>query len=439
MITNAQRRPDRTDGGFTLVELLVAMVISSILLGVLCSALILLLRQPPETIEHLSASDSAFRTSSLFGDDIASATAGPNELAITRNAAGCGGDTNSVLRVLTKTETAVEIRSYSISDNGRALERRTCHGTTEAAALTAPVDLTRSVVTNLDPGSRPAVACRTSATAAPAPETAEGDAQCRLVTMTVKTHGSLTFAVDGRRETVQTPLTPPPPPRRTCTLIPAGDTNINTDNRSATAGDQHVIRVQAKQSFSRKNAYIRFDLLGGCQGEKEPGSLPGAKTVKSATLTLTVLRKDGANIGPNGNTKFRLVTLPDWYTWHEDTLTYNDLKSCLVKPTVQEPNPLAFPCEFPGPGEQDPGTNGSGDPDFFYNFRLDPSVPIYGTVDIPVTRAVQRWYDGRAINRGWSLDRGYYFQNDSDGTGWAFASREYPLPEFRPKLTIEWQ
>lgn len=436
MINNRRVQLHDHQRGFTLIEVLVAMTLTGLILAAVSATLILVLRTPPKTVEHLGSSDSAFRTGSTFADDVASATPETGQLTVARGAPGCGGDTNSVLRILTTAGDEVEVRSYSVVDDRRRLERRICRGADKDAALAAPVTSARTVVTNLVDDIRPSVTCQATASAAPAPDPPAGDVQCRLVSMTVTTTGNLVFTVDGRRETVQSPLNSPVATETSCTLGIGSDTYVDSWHKGGAPGEEKTFSVQAKTGGVRLNSYIKFDLLTSCLGGNEPAYLPGGKQLTSAELRLTLVQKDQANLGTNPNDAFRLVVLPGWYNWNEDLLKFNDLLGCGEDSTPDNPNPLSYPCEYVD-GVQ------VGSPDMFYNFNLnvDPGPPPSPgqSVNIEVLGAVQRWYDGTEVNQGWTLDRGYYRQNDrGENNAWKFASRENANESIRPKLVLKW-
>ena len=56
----------KAQSGLTLIELLVAMVVTTTIMGALGGVLVLLLRTPPETVANLTSSASAFQTGSVL-------------------------------------------------------------------------------------------------------------------------------------------------------------------------------------------------------------------------------------------------------------------------------------------------------------------------------------------------------------------------------------
>ncbi|MBK7164031.1 MAG: prepilin-type N-terminal cleavage/methylation domain-containing protein [Candidatus Microthrix sp.] len=413
----------RGQAGLTLIELLVAMVVSMTIMGALGGALILLMRTPPETVAQLTSSASAFQTGSTFADDIQSAGPETGELAVTRNTPGCGGDDKSVVRAVTRNGPDVQVRSYSIGAGGDTLERRVCTGPDQDQALQSAAQV-GTVVRDLDPTKRPPVTCRASAVASPAPLTPEGDYQCRLVSMTVTTATNLVFTVDGRRNTVETPLESGAPTKPQCTLVVSADTYVVEagSERSNIYGRDAEFVVQS--GGNSKKAFLKIDLLSPCLGTGEPRFLPGGKDLQSADLSVTLT---GKGAGISGNDSFRLTMLPKWFIWNEYRLTSNTMDVCgRQPPALPDPPPplLSLPCP-------------NGDADSFRDFRVGSDAPPVD-VDIPVLGAVQRWYDGTAVNNGWLIDREH--TGNEGGSiqkgGWRFASKE--RKEDVPKLVVTW-
>lgn len=422
----------RAQTGMTLIELLVAMSVSSIVLAALGGALMILLRTPPETVANLTSSGSAFQTGSVFADDVESAGPESGQLAVRRNTRGCGNDPQSLLRVSTRAGGNIQVRSYSLASSDTKLERRVCSGATEADALNQVDPSVGTVVQDLDPAKPPVVTCRASAVATPAPATEVGDEQCRLVSMTVTTSTNLIFTVEGRRNTVQTPLVSPPAKQHKCTLPASVDTYVDNFPGHAfrTDGGNDHINIQHKTGGVRLNGYLRVDLLVGCIGDNEPANLPGNETLTKATLSLRLLEEDTA--GRLQNDRFRLVTLPKWHEWDEDTLNYDALEVCGLTPTASLPNPLSIPCEYAQ------GSRPAADPSLFTPFSV--GVGPQRTINIPVLPTVQNWYDGPDANQGWSLDRGWDNRVDkNEDGGWKFGTREHNGEINQPRLTIEWE
>ena len=70
------RRPaDRTQAGFTLLELLVALVVGGMIIGTASLVLNFTMRQDDTSRKSLTSSNSAFRTGTLFADDVSSVSA----------------------------------------------------------------------------------------------------------------------------------------------------------------------------------------------------------------------------------------------------------------------------------------------------------------------------------------------------------------------------
>jgi hypothetical protein len=399
------------------------MVVSMTIMGALGGALILLMRTPPETVAQLTSSASAFQTGSTFADDIQSAGPETGELAVTRNTPGCGGDDKSVVRAVTRNGPDVQVRSYSIGAGGGHAGASCLHrarpgpGPSECRSV-------GTVVRDLDPTKPAAGHLPGVGRCQPGALTPEGDYQCRLVSMTVTTATNLVFTVDGRRNTVETPLESGAPTKPQCTLVVSADTYVVEagSERSNIYGRDAEFVVQS--GGNSKKAFLKIDLLSPCLGTGEPRFLPGGKDLQSADLSVTLT---GKGAGISGNDSFRLTMLPKWFIWNEYRLTSNTMDVCgRQPPALPDPPPplLSLPCP-------------NGDADSFRDFRVGSDAPPVD-VDIPVLGAVQRWYDGTAVNNGWLIDREH--TGNEGGSiqkgGWRFASKE--RKEDVPKLVVTW-
>ncbi|WP_020378856.1 prepilin-type N-terminal cleavage/methylation domain-containing protein [Candidatus Microthrix parvicella] len=433
MIVRGVYKRRRGQSGLTLIELLVAMAVTTIIFGGLGGALIILMRTPPETVANLTSSASAFQTGSMFADDIQSAGPETGELAVTRGTPGCGGGP-SLVRAVSREGGDVQVRSYSVSTNKDTLERRVCTGSDQADAL-AQNPSVGTVVRDLDPGVEPEVNCRASAVANTAPTTPDGDYQCRLVSMTVTTAANLKFTVEGRRNTVQTPLESGAPPKQQCTLNASADTYISTQPRKRDDPKYYGTDVEfVVQGSGKKTGFMRIDLLSPCRGEDEPRLLPGGKSITSAELSLNLT---DSHDKPSTPSSFRLTTVPPAFRWSEYTLDENGVDGCTQMSAMPDmkpddpPLPLAtnLPC----------GSNSNAD--WFGTFSIGPgglsglgNNPV--NVKVSVLGTVQRWYTGTMPNNGWALDRDVDEGGDRRVGGWRFGSKE--RNSLGPQLVVKW-
>lgn len=274
VVRRLDRRPQ---GGFTLIELLIAMLISTMIIAAVSSALIMALRGVGVANDTATSSRSAFQTNSRFARDIANAGTTDGTNPIGRGRPGCGGDATSVLRSVSSESGTVRIVSYSIANGGEALERRTCTGATLDAALAAAAGAA-AVVPDLGSGANPVtVVCREFPEASPAPATDEGDQQCRMVAMTVRTRTGYIFTVEGSRDPLSRNLPQVPTTLKQCTLLPVADTWVNQYQEDTPSGadDAHlnVFRRRVGDLISIKGrlySYVKMDLLGPCSGQNEP-------------------------------------------------------------------------------------------------------------------------------------------------------------------------
>lgn len=144
----------RGDEGFTLVELLVAIVLLGIVAGAITSALIVGLRTTDGTNERLTESHNAQMASTFFAHDVASA----GHVSLTDTA--CSGGATVVVRFAwseytTAAGTAVpKVASYVVEQDaaGKRLVRRLCEGAGETlvgsvAVVHFPLSVANPVVT----------------------------------------------------------------------------------------------------------------------------------------------------------------------------------------------------------------------------------------------------------------------------------------------------
>ena len=421
----------KAQSGLTLIELLVAMVVTTTIMGALGGVLVLLLRTPPETVANLTSSASAFQTGSVFADDIQSAGPETGELAVTRGTPGCGGGT-SLVRAVSREGGDVQVRSYSVGTNKDTLERRACTGSDQADALAQDPSID-TVVRDLDPSIEPKVTCRASTVSGEAPLTPDGDYQCRLVSMTVTTATNLVFTVEGRRNTVQTPLESGAPPKPQCTLNASADTYASTQEDGP--GKNFGTDVEwVVQGVGKKTGFLRIDLLSPCQGEGEPRVLPGGKRITSAELSLWLTY---ALDTKTSDYSYRLTTVPPAFRWSEYTLRGNGIDLCTSMPdmpVVRPEDPLlplasSLPCSNNSNGDWF-GTFSIG-PDGLGDLGNDPA-----NVKVSVLGTVQRWYKGTLPNNGWAIDRDVNDNGALQKGGWRFGSKERNT--YGPQLVLKW-
>jgi prepilin-type N-terminal cleavage/methylation domain-containing protein len=321
------------DAGFTLVELLVAVIVAALVVGGLAEVLGSVLHNTDTTVTRVEGSGSAFLTGARFGDDVSASEAIGAAAAVSRGAVGCGGDASSVVRFLSSgndADQAVVVTSYSVTAEP-ALERRVCAGTDLAAALAAD-PRTITVVPHLATGATPVtVACRATSGASPAPATPAGDAQCRIVTLTVSTPGGYTFTLKSVRSV--TSADPSSPLLWQCTLVVTDDANVyqdqpdrnfnDRDDYGESPGGRNFIEDRNKDGKVIKG-YFRFNLAGPCDGTAagEPAFRPPQRALTSATLRLVFhdATQNGSNQKCNAQHNIDVLAR----TWDPATLTWNN-------------------------------------------------------------------------------------------------------------------
>jgi len=399
-------RRGRRQGGFTVVELLVAIAVTGLVIGSAGVALNLTSRQNAESAESLSSSNGAFQTGTRFADDVASVTpvSGVTDL-IAAGVPGCGG-TTAVLRLVgSNAGGEVQVRSYdrSTAASRTELVRRECTGGDLAAALAAAGAAT-TVVSNLDPAaSSTAVDC----------DGGTVGVSCRVLTMTVSTASGRVFAVRGSVAAAlnPTPTTAPQlsvaPVVGTCT-IPAsatawGTTGWGAGGSSSTNYNPDQL-LYTYNDGNQRRSFLKFDLTQSCVGASDSWpTLPGGRNITGATLYLAYMGKVGCCFSYDGHI---IEALNDTSTWSEATLT----------------------------GSNMPGGVRSGASATF-------SVSNQGTLSAftgpAIVDAVKGWYaPGGWVNNGWRLSRSG--AGDTTGKSNTFASRFNADTAVRPKLVITW-
>jgi prepilin-type N-terminal cleavage/methylation domain-containing protein len=189
-------RPARADGGFTLIELVIAIAILGVVMSAVCAAMVTALRANQETKTRLAKSGDVQFSSTWFADDIA----GANKVT-TGGTASCGTSATALVDITsTDIDTTVAgvpatppptpeatTRSVSyvlatVSDGDgtfRQLERRACVGPGAAEV--------NRVARRLSTTATPTVT-RTPDTATPA-----------TVTLTLTADDGTTFTLTGNR------------------------------------------------------------------------------------------------------------------------------------------------------------------------------------------------------------------------------------------------
>ncbi|MEI2637755.1 MAG: prepilin-type N-terminal cleavage/methylation domain-containing protein [Microthrixaceae bacterium] len=134
-------RRQLNQSGFSMVELLAALAIAVVIMGVSLMALTVTRRADSKGSENLTSSNSAFLTGSRFADDVASVgpVNGISQL-VDSGQSGCG-DSTSAVRLIgpAVSGTGVQVRSYHVvtDADGTTLTRRTCAGANLTAAVTS--------------------------------------------------------------------------------------------------------------------------------------------------------------------------------------------------------------------------------------------------------------------------------------------------------------
>ncbi|MCB0977804.1 MAG: DNRLRE domain-containing protein [Acidimicrobiales bacterium] len=398
--------------GFTLVELMVALTLGVLIVGVVVNAFGSMSRGTKTAEGSMRSSGSALKSSTWFADDVADALNAGTSAGIRRGQPGCGGDPASVLRFLKPGSSGVTVRSWSVVDApaGRRLERRTCSGADLAAALAAPVTREQVVVDDLDDGTDAAVAtCRATPGSDPAPSTEQGDKQCRLVSLTVQTVTGYRFTIEGSQRPVQSPSSSPVTEKR-CTLLSSADTFVNSYHPDTNYGSADHVSI-FKRSSGELISLIKVNLGGRCTGEDEPASLPGGRRILDAQLKIKLIRyRDPGLCQYEGLHQVRVWGQP----WDENSLTWNNWSD----------------------GFQ------AGSNAYVFDARCDD---VRKTFSIPVLQEVTQWYRGASrggwANNGWRIDRqaAPNPQDMGEGDGFWWGSRESLDSTEWPRLVITWE
>lgn len=436
------QRRCRDQGGFTILEAMLALTISTIVAGVTLSAFIVTMRSNRSVSASLESSDSAFFASTQFANDISSVapvSGAPDPVAA--GEPGCGGG-ESILRLVgpasdgdgsagsaerSRLATAdleardggpasdaaadqVRVLSYHLDSNGdrRALRRYVCTGSDLRDALRADRSYMGTIVSDVGSGSDAvAVSC----------DGAEIVGPCHRVTLRVKTVTDRVISVQGTIRSVlaPTPTTAPAPvvapPSGTCT-IDASETTWGGTGGAAGSGDGHARdeNLYTYNDTNQRNSYLKFDLTQPCSGDGDTWpKLPGGRNLTAVTLNLAYTGKTGSScwIFPGVSRDEQVLQpLNDSSQWSEATLRGSNM------PT---------------------GVIGGYD----YKFKVANAGSVTSHTGTGIVESVKQWYAaGGWANNGWILRRDGV--GDTCGNSNKFASRFAGDDSIRPTLVITW-
>lgn len=449
-------------GGFTLLEALLAVAVSSIVAGTALTAFITTMRVSVATSASLTSSDSAFLSGSQFANDVSSVgpVPGSPDLVATGQP-GCGG-AESVLRLIgpapvgmapatrlslgasdarreataapsadaaaaagglgakeaaldgeraaAATGARLRVVSYELDDQGsqQLLRRYVCDGTDLTSALRADKHYAGTVVSDVAP-YRGAVRVNCDG--------GEVRAICHVVEMEVRT---LTERVISLRGTIPAVLQPTPtttpappvaPPSGSCT-IPASATTWGGTGGYAGSGDGHNgdPLMYTYDDTNQRNSYLRFDLTQPCAGAADTWPrLPGGRKLTSVTLKLAYMGKSGNRcwIFPGVSRDEQILRpLNAASSWTEAGLRGSNM------PT---------------------GVTGQND----YKFNVANAGSVTNHTGPGIVETVKQWYTaGGWTNNGWILRRDG--AGDTCGNANKFASRFESNTALRPSLVITW-
>ena len=397
--------------GFTVAEVLLALLIGGLVVASTAMALNFAVGQNRRSSGSIADSNSAFRTGSRFGDDVASVgpVSGVTDV-VAVGVTGCGNDT-AVLRLVGPSSTGqVLVRSYHRVTSGTKtkLVRRECSGASLSAATTASAS-SSTVVTDLDPATTStAVTCDGAAVSS----------SCRVVQMVVTPRGGGPFSVRGTIGAALAPTattTPVPvqaPASGTCTIMASATTWGATGGYAGSSGTNHNTdpTMYTYDDTNQRRSFLKFDLTQPC-ADATPvwPTLPGGRNITNVTLYLAYMGKSSDSCGIFPGISYDAQTmepLNDASIWAESTLTGATMPSGLR----------------------------SG---FAYNFNVSNQGSVTAHVNAAISDAVKHWYaSGDWVNNGWRLSRSG--GGDTCCKSKQFASRFQTNTALRPKLVITW-
>lgn len=421
-VTRQQGR--RRQGGFTIVELLVAIAVTGLIIGAASVGLNFMNRQNTASATSLTSSNSAFQTGTRFSDDVSSVTpvsgVAQGDL-VTSGTNGCG-DAAAILRLVGSSTTgSVLVRSYHrVPTGSRAqLVRRECTGADLTAAITSAATST-IVVRDLDPATTSTdVRCDGGAVGA----------NCRVLTMAVTTASGRTFSVRGSIAAAlePTPTTVPQlsvaPVVGTCT-IPASATAWGaTGGYAGGSGDNHNGdgSLYTYNDTNHRRSFLKFDLTQPCAGPSDSfPTLPGGREITGATLYL-------AYTGKTGSTR----PTSDWACW---AFGKWDMSVSKDEQVLEPLNDTPTWSETTLTGSNMPGGIRGG---YSTTFSVSNQGSLTAHTGTAIVDAVKGWYaPGGWVNNGWRLSRSGV--GDTCGNFNTFASRLNSNTALRPKLVITW-
>lgn len=396
----------RSESGLSLIEVVVAMMISGVIMAVLVNVLVGSTRSARDTSNSIQSSTSAFRASTYFANDVATAGVAPGSTQpVSRAVNGCGGTTAVVRIVGPGQSSGTIVRSYhQISTaEGSILERRVCSGTDLNAALGATHT---DIVVAKDLNSSPVqISC-----SGDSPTPPFDDSGCTSVELTATTTTTRVLTAKGRTRSAQSPtattaVAPPTAPATgTCTLLASDTAYTGTGSGSnSTHANQPQMPTYNRFLGFKNYSYLRFDLTGPCTGAGDPWpTLPGGRTIVTASLSIGYLGTAGCCI----SYKEHSVTAVGPGTWSEATLTGNNRITGTLGSAV----------DFDAPGSNPTNVNLTGG---------------------AITTAVQQWYTpGGWKNNGFVLAR--RTGGDTTGKTRQWATRLYGNATYRPRLVVTW-
>ncbi|MCB0977116.1 MAG: DNRLRE domain-containing protein [Acidimicrobiales bacterium] len=400
----------RAERGFTVVELLVAMVITIVVLAVLTNLLVVSNQAGNQTQESSRSSEAEYTATTYFDADVAAASKVDGTDPVRRGVTGCGNTQSVVVLVGPGVDTAVQVRSYDvISEDGLSyLERRTCTGTSVSGAVSSSPSIRR--VAQVETGSV-TVHCDSDDTTPPG-----GDALCRKVRLSFVTQTGRNVAVEGTLTSVLAPTpttTPTPavaPTTGTCTILASETTWGATGGYAGSSSANHANDplMYTYNDTNEDRSYLYFDLTQPC-ADTSPDwpTLPGGRSLTSVKLQLAYMGHNNA------------------YCWIFPGISYDPQK-------IEALDSSAIWSEATLTGDNMPGAIRGGT----YHFNRGNQGSLTTHINSVITDAVTHWYDGSWANRGFRLARDGV--GDTCGRASTWASRSNGNASLRPRLVITW-